>query len=567
MSLLSYFDCFSTSFNFTILNQDKYKTNFGGIMTILCGVTILVFAYLFGQDFLYKKNPRILQQTVFPDQYNPPFKMTRENFVIPWRLTDGLLKPIDKDLLFYYKKKHYSFINNSTGNILVDEKNIKSYECNNTNSKIAEFNDKFNISQWNCIDWSDDNYTLGGFWDGSFTNYILIELFFCPEGKPFSKENKCTDFETLNYFLVNELYFEVMYPEFYFVPDEEQPLRVHYVNYYFQMKLNTIKTDRLFFSTAILYDDIGWFTENTKSSQVIGGVQLKSDTYYYDPSEYGKEGTSSMFYTLLLYSKKNYSKYTRHYMKFQELAAIIGGFMKIVLYIGKETSFIINKISRDNEMYGNFFDYNEEKSISLNTSKTPLNLGLQKNIKKLENVKDNQAKVGSKFLSNSTNILKQKPKSNYNFFVFPNKKKSNLESENNNPNTSVSNTERQKLNFGSFYILGRKMKFLNNKNHKDLVYDTVKDFFLQRLDVVYYLKNLEKNEKISCILLNRHRNLAMNFLKVPNLSDPQVLQFLKESLIKQNKGGQEVKEYFIERKNNDALDQLDKEIIEMIDIV
>ncbi len=44
-------------------------------------------------------------------------------------------------------------------------------------------------------------------------------------------------------------------------------------------------------------------------------------------------------------------------MKFQELAAIIGGFMKIVMFFGQNLSNFVNYSIRENDLYSEFFNY------------------------------------------------------------------------------------------------------------------------------------------------------------------------------------------------------------------
>ena len=132
-----------------------------------------------------------------------------------------------------------------------------------------------------------------------------------------------------------------MYPYFYFVPEDvDIPLRWFYKTYYFELDINSQRTDRLFLSNAILLDDLGWITQNVYTKEQLGGVELKSEISYYDPNNnYGIEGNSSSFYSLVFYMKKEYTKWNRSFMKLQDFAAIIGGLMKIIVFIGNNISF------------------------------------------------------------------------------------------------------------------------------------------------------------------------------------------------------------------------------------
>lgn len=52
---LNYLDAFGTTFNFTTMNDSKFRTPMGAILSIICVIVIVVFSFIFGGDFLFKR--------------------------------------------------------------------------------------------------------------------------------------------------------------------------------------------------------------------------------------------------------------------------------------------------------------------------------------------------------------------------------------------------------------------------------------------------------------------------------------------------------------------------------
>ena len=81
--LVKLIDIFGTTFQFTTFKDSKFRTLIGGVMTILSGIVLVIFFFLFGRDFLFKKNPMVVSQNMVPDQYKPPLELSAKNLVCP----------------------------------------------------------------------------------------------------------------------------------------------------------------------------------------------------------------------------------------------------------------------------------------------------------------------------------------------------------------------------------------------------------------------------------------------------------------------------------------------------
>src|SRR5687768_12873091 len=95
MSFLSTIDIFGTEFSFTTFGSSKYGTIMGGMLTIICGFVFIAFTVLFGRDFFWRENPKLLTQTIFPELYPPPIKLNQSTLIIPWRFENVDGNPIN----------------------------------------------------------------------------------------------------------------------------------------------------------------------------------------------------------------------------------------------------------------------------------------------------------------------------------------------------------------------------------------------------------------------------------------------------------------------------------------
>lgn len=313
--------------------------------------------------------------------------MTAENFVIPWRITDIKNLPINFENIIYPVITYYKYETNSSGQYPTYNRKVDIVKCNETFARVPEFTGNFPLENYYCMDWSQDNYTFGGNWDGHYFNSFDITFYFCKDGQNFSPESKCTDINIVKELINQYIYFDILYPEYYFVPEDlDNPLRIFYKTYYYPLSLNIQKIDRLYFKEVFLKDDQGWIVTDYKQSKKYGAADIKSEYNIFESSQYGVEGNTSIFYSIEFVTQKNYDKIFRSYMKFQDFAAVIGGFIKIVLFAGGLFSYFFNNLIRDEIIYNLLFDYQsicEETKQTVN-KESKMNSGIQltKKIKK-----------------------------------------------------------------------------------------------------------------------------------------------------------------------------------------
>jgi hypothetical protein len=594
--ILRWIDVFGTNFQFTTFKQSKFKTKIGGIISISALITIIVFSFLFGRDFFFKKNPRVLSQLVIPDDYLSPFEMTPENFVIPWRISDDYSRTVNFENIIYPRLTYYQFKKNSTE---MKEIDINVTKCSKENAKIPEFSKKFNIEEWYCFDWNQyKNLTFGGYWDASFVNYFQLVLHTCPGGAAFSQNINCTDFDVLKNFMQGEtlIYVDFLYPEYYFVPNDlENPLKIYYKNYYYGLVPNILKKDRLFFRKAFLDDDQGWIFNDPVTKSLYGSSSRDYDISFLDPSDYGKPGRSSIIYYMVYYMEKNYDSIQRSYMKFQDLSAVVGGFIKIVMLFAGLFSYIFNNKLRDELIYNEFFElkevdkkltFSKEKNIYKKVDFLNPNLNMQDSELKntgnnLQNFSNpvNQVKISNlnssnnvlvfgNSLFNNEPVLKEKKNSKLPSFI----RKPNLRLENKSNNSSCRNHKVKSftLKFGICFHIKRHICFFRKLSSAEIqnekIFKFLSSYFRERMELIHYLKTLEVIDKIKLIIFNNFQNLSFEFLKKPNLFKEE---FFEQMSLEQNKKKENIYKdlvnYYGHRIKCKEMDSVDEKLLDMVD--
>ena len=336
-------DCYGSNFHFYLNHKQKHQSIHGGFFTIITLLLIIISIKVFGTNFFKRKKPTITSASI--NQGYSIIDLKKEKVVLAFRFEDidgnfidcsGKIFPI----IYYYSK---IYDNSSHINSFTKKEEYLTYHiCNG--SDYGNYNLTKNYGNLYCIDWENKNF--GGYWENSFLFYFEIRLYFCKNGKQYSKNNpNCTSLETLSNILNlnNPIYFSLYYPIYQFNPNSlKNPLIKTYKNYFYFLDHKLQKNDRLFIKQYYFYDDQGWLFQNFKKQSLWGVDRILSDYSYSSEEDLSKEGSSSLFYTMNIYMEEEIISYTRYYTKIQEVIAVVGGLSGFICTIFR---FICNFIN------------------------------------------------------------------------------------------------------------------------------------------------------------------------------------------------------------------------------
>ena len=321
-------DIFYRTIKFETRESENYKTIFGGLLTIITGITMIVIGFLFGREIYQRKNPLVLNSDILLEYSR--INMNEFPLFFTFNLAGGKNIPdpgIDK--VFDFETQALSFLSNGTTynkfykgyskcdlDKFVKNKNIikDAYEgvLKNKREPICFHNDivKSNSNENNNM------YSDGLFFKNDYalnnSTFVNFKIKLCKEDKSINKTCH-PDLETLT----DQIYIKIYTVDSFLDPQNyEKPIT------YFQKTLgeqiNNSINKRLFLRVVNneLENDNSWIFEEKNIIKFHHIHSIKQETNKVFKSE---------VFSLTLESPIIINRTTRSYMKVQDLFAKIGG--------------------------------------------------------------------------------------------------------------------------------------------------------------------------------------------------------------------------------------------------
>ncbi len=368
-------DVYGSPYNFTIFSQPTYKTVIGGIFTIFTFLLYIFCFFQFGSDFWKRQNPKFLNQKISLPFY-PKYTINRNDLMIGFRVEDNDGNFLDVSRLLNISITYYQYE-------LVDEtliptiSSLNLIDCSLIDRSSMKMFTKRDISNILCLDFQ--NTTLGGFWDGEFINYIMVNFYACVNST--ENNNTCLDYsEAHNYFSNGYPSFN-FYTGSYFtdLEDYDNPLKMKLFNQYNYVDPDKGKNLRLFYKVANMTTDLGMITSIPKKYSIFGLDYIVTDTIPINPPLINASSDTKLC-SFEIYLLNNIETFNVAYIKLQEILATIGGLLSTISMVFTFFIGFINEHYRNIEIINHLFDFSEireeekiEKVIeerSLNRSKT-----------------------------------------------------------------------------------------------------------------------------------------------------------------------------------------------------
>jgi len=532
-SLLTLIDIYGTKFHLLTNQKLKFKTWIGGIITIILSLIGLIFIYIFGEDFFFRKNPSFTQSTI--GEGYEKIDLSKEKVLIAFRIEDMNGNYLNTSKYLYPKIVYYSAIPGEDGKSRSNHKEeYISYRLCEENDFEGSENFVLLYGTLFCIEWK--NKTFGGYWDNEFLYYFSLRIFYSNNSEYYTNDNntKCSSVDELNQLFSNKILFSVYYSVVEFrIDDLKNPLSRKHTNYFTFLSHNFRKNDKLFLNEKIVNDDQGWLINNHKNISIWGGNEIKSDYEYYDNEKITTEGFSSMIYSFNIYmtSTKNY--YTRKYMKVPDVLYMIGGLITFINTFGKIIYIPINLTMKKITIISQLFDFLEEENTKIenltvinnnsvliklkdsycndktsldNKSNNDLISGYNKKLYSFNHSLDNPNKHKQK--NKNMNKLKFK---NYSTDLIHQKKKKNQ---------SIKKQKSNKIKIPEKVVnivIKRNLdKFLICccvKNKKKDIYDYVSEIYNEKCEILNYFNIYKDIGFIKDIFFNPNQILAIDSIK------------------------------------------------------
>lgn len=418
--------------------QERVKTTFGGIFSVVMSILLFLLIASFGQDFFARKNPTLVKSAKYLVD-SPLIPLNNSNFTFAFRLEDintlAIKDANDKFIIeaHYYQYKVVDGVFERTRYEI-----IQSATCKRTDfDDDLSWADTFDLSSINCAVLDGKDYYIGGDWDLNSLAYIDIQAKICISGETYN-DVVCSSKEEKIELINKGLFLSVFVPSTMVdSTNYDKGISRGILNKYFTLDASLYKQMDVKFTFSQMETDYGWLLESISTSSILGYYTQTYDINYVD-------GLLEGFYLggvggMSIYLDRTKDLYHREYPKAQDLAAQVGGILKIFISFGyylvsrfnlhyvqmSFADFIIRNIDKKKlnhtireNIKNNFSSLNNDANESVNIS----NMFKLQTTKKLVNFNDNNNNINNnsgimekdndknniaKNISDINNIIKQ----------------------------------------------------------------------------------------------------------------------------------------------------------------
>ncbi len=557
-------DFLGTKFHFYNGLSLKKQTSLGGILTFILIIISVYFLILFGKDLFTKTNPNITISIQNDSKYEY-IDLKKEKILFAFRIEDYDGNFINASNILYFKLYYYTSMPGDDGKY-----RSKTYEeylgyhiCNDSDIIYENLTQNYGILY--CPEIGGKKF--GGYWDNPYIYFFELQIYFCKNGSQYSINNTCTSMEILRNFFNqdNPRIISIFYPVVEFDPlSYNNPLKIHYKNYYYYLNHQTQRSDDFFLKKTILNDDKGLLLNKVKNISFWGIEQIISGYSFFTEKDLTTEGSSSRIYTLKLYNTIENNYYTRHYTKIQNVVAIVGSLINLFLNFFVFLCQSIGESLRKLDILNYFFEFEEQKdnnqSVNLikknnsqtlfpfkNISPSVLTFKFDENTKKRkkiinfsntnstgnvfnkafkeDNVKKSVFNSNNNLKNNLDNKIKITDQSNGN--LFQGRKSvpcvnSNLNCINENENfyksdLTLKNIFSENIKIYLFFCCNHKSKY---NQYFDMKHSNLLQFYyIQLIQINRYLKIIQEYDFLKKAFLNSYQIKSLNFLRRINLTN------------------------------------------------
>lgn len=319
--------------------------------------------------------------------------------------------------------------------------------------------------------------------------------------------------------------FSQYYPQYYFSPANlDSPLNIKYVNYFTYINPSTSFDYQLYWKSYSLEDDLGWILKDKIVTSVLAFDYIEKGLGFL-----GIQGSKKVLYfQSIFYTSSEKILFHRSYMKIQELAALVGGFMQMLLFIAGQLIRPFSYFQLNKNLINNILDQDQRlPSISKLAENSGCFKKLSNPAAEPDNSKDSQSKINN-FITNELSLS--------------------------------SKYKAGKLEVPTFaeYMLSK----VNCKKKSEQIanFELARKSLRNKMDIVTILKGLRRSNLIASLFLNSSQHSALNFVQRQSISTIAAeLEVRNETLESSN-----VIKYFQNRQKDNCLTSLDNSLYLML---
>jgi hypothetical protein len=325
ISFLNILDTTGVKPQFLLSGKKNYTTSLGGLISLLNLIILGLVIYAFGKNFFERTEPLMIQNLIYPERYPNYTLGLNLNFTYAVRLEDFDGNVINRSDLVYIDFIYYHYEIRNGQWVELNKKSLDYELCNKNNFEKPELFDRQGLKTACCPNLK--NLEVGGGWDETYIKYIRAFIRVCKEGEMNKKGEKCGKSSDFKHILKNRLFISNYYQEYFVDSDNYQnPMDIVFTNQYYMLDPLILKKSIYFFRKGTVTTDYGWILKDEESYSKFTFDDLVTDSI--SMSQLPESQQNIIGEVHLKFSKKQ-EKFVRTYTKIQNLAANVGGIIKI----------------------------------------------------------------------------------------------------------------------------------------------------------------------------------------------------------------------------------------------
>ena len=357
-TLISSIDAFGIQPSLLIHSNRKHKSFFGGLLSIILIILLLLSLYHFGKELILKESPSVNLSSEFIHEHPKQINFFNHFEFLISLLNDQYL-PVINEKIYYPQAFLYKIYINETG-----QKHSIRFEVNvdtcdkvfTKEHKLSQYVNQFELSQYYCIshnqnDYIKENLYINDYWGNEGFQMIQFKLNECVN----STERQCASQEEIDNFLYFPQLSIYSFEEFVQTQKYKDPISHGYKNYFYYVSNRFVLKITQYLRNVKMISDDGWIFHNKEEL-----YSFKHDHMY---SYINSDKKSSIFCSFSIQLTNEEDGYRRDYMKIVDLVGKIGGIYKALFVFFVIISHLYNENSMYEGLFNHFFEVTPDKGL------------------------------------------------------------------------------------------------------------------------------------------------------------------------------------------------------------
>ena len=339
-------DIYGSKARFTIKGHKTYQTVFGSIITLISYSVIFVFFIVFSKEIIYHKKPNVITSELIDS--SPLHFLLSNEFI--WAISLQFLNYsmyIDERV---YTLKAYAAISNvhENGTASETQVNLNLVKCSDYSfSVIPEYFHGLALENLYCVNLT--GIELRGVYMEDKWTTINFQFIKCINST--NNNNFCKTPDEISEIL-NGGYIGIFTTDYQIIPSNyKNPAQIYGKNIFTSFSIKQYMDFWVYFQIKQINTDKGLFFESVLTQTFLTFESTSENKDYRE---------SDNFLTVYIRESTNRKVLDRTYSKFQDIAANIGGIIKIIFIIGEIIAYFIRRTLYKNYIL-QFFNLDESK--------------------------------------------------------------------------------------------------------------------------------------------------------------------------------------------------------------